>query len=331
MKIDGSHGDFIVYEKHADKDCPIRISFMKQDKESSKLKAQKVKLRKTEIENKGGSGYALDSSSYMKWFDTMPLLIEFYKNDPIHPFKRPYFLAGRSDLESSPLESLSGSSSVDNLDAEEHEFDIKGTTENDPSQSEYQDLVCGLNNIDIIAKKDEVIKKDTLKQHGIPKPVTKPIPAVRKKSTASPVTRHIPPSSAQSELDDNVIYDHPDAKSLLTGFPAGTFVIHHDHKRHTETNPYTLYAVKASKRTGNNHVYPVEITFDPKNKSYMVGDKVGGKTYSSLDSLIEQNSVFLCKNVKFIHYVPKKQIPGSDNFRAYNDYRGLHDTEDYTK
>ena len=45
MKIDGIHGDFIVYEKLADKDCPIRISFMKQDKESSKLRAQKVKKK----------------------------------------------------------------------------------------------------------------------------------------------------------------------------------------------------------------------------------------------------------------------------------------------
>ena len=160
MKIDGIHGDFIVYEKHADKDCPIRISFMKQDKESSKLKAQKVKLRKTEIENKGGSGYALDSSSYMKWFDTMPLLIDFYKNDPIHPFKRPYFHAGRSDVESSPVESLSGASSVDIGDVDEQEFDIKGKTENDPSHSEYQDLVCGLKNIDIKEKNVGVIKKD---------------------------------------------------------------------------------------------------------------------------------------------------------------------------
>ena len=325
MKIDGNHGDFIVYEKHADKDCPIRISFMKQDKESSKLKAQKVKLRKTKIENKGGSGYALDSSSYMKWFDAMPLLIDFYKNDPIHPFKRPYFLAGRSDLEPSPVESLSGASSVDNLDVDEQEFDNKGTTENDPSQSEYEDLARGLKNIGIKEKKGEVKKKDTSKEHEKPKP------AVRKRSLAASVTRQIPPSSAQSEWDDNVIYDHPDAKSLLTDFPAGTYVIHHDQKRHTETNPYTLYAVKASKRTGSNRVYPVAITFDPKNESYMVGDKVDGKTYSSLDSLIEQNSGFLSKNVKFLHYVPKKEIPGSDNYRPYNDYRGLHDTEDYTK
>ena len=325
MKIDGIHGDFIVYEKHADEDCPIRISFMKQDKELSKLKAQKVKLRKTEIENKGGSGYALDSSSYMKWFDTMPLLIDFYKNDPIHPFKRPYFHAGRSDVESSPVESLSGASSVDNVDVDEQEFDIKGKTENDPSHSEYQDLVCGLKNIDIKEKNVGVIKKDTSKEHEMPRP------AIRKKSTTSSVERHIPPSSVQSELDDNVIYDHPDAKSLLAGFPAGTYVIHHDHKRHTETNPYTLYAVKASKRTGNDRVYPVAITFDPKNKSYMVGDKVEGKTYSSLDSLIEQNSGFLSQNVKFMHYVPKNKIPGKDNFRVYNDYRGLHDTEDYTK
>ena len=320
MKIDGIHGDFIVYKKHADKDCPIRICFMKQDKESSKLKAQKVKLRKTEIENNGGSGYALDSSSYVKWFDTMPLLIDFYKNDPIHPFKRPYFLAGRSDLALSPVESLSGASSVDNVDVDEQEFDI-----NDPSHSAYQDLACVLKKIDKKEKKGEVKKKDTSKEHEKPKP------AVRKKSTATSITRHIPPSSAQSEWDDNVIYGHHDAKSLLKDFPAGTYVIHQDHERHTEANPYTLYAVKASKQTGINRVYPVAITFDPKNKSYMVGGKVDGKTYSSLDSLIEQNSGFLSKNVKFLHYVPKKQIPGSDNYRPYNDYRGLHDTEDYTK
>ena len=56
--------------------------------------AQKVKLKKTDTQNDGRPGYALDTVGYIKWFDTMPELVDYYKNDPIHPFKRPYFYSG---------------------------------------------------------------------------------------------------------------------------------------------------------------------------------------------------------------------------------------------
>ena len=84
MKVDGVHGDFIVYNKPQDTQCPVRISFMIQEdsrgSEPPKCKAQKVKLKKTETQNDGRSGFALDTVGFIKWFDTIMFWFMGLKN-----------------------------------------------------------------------------------------------------------------------------------------------------------------------------------------------------------------------------------------------------------
>jgi len=267
MKEDGVHGDFIVYEKPQDRECSIRISFMKQEmnSESTKCKAQKVKLRRTKTENNGGPGYGLDSTTFMKWFDTMPMLIDYYKNDPVHPFKRPYFYSGTKDPDSSPLSHRSTASSTDAIDS---------TGYTDPNiTEEFSETM-----------RRTASERDTVEE---PPPLTDPT------------------------LESPIIYNHPKAKSLLNGKPAGTYLIHQDDKRNTEAKPYTIYAIQTSRRTGDNRCSSASIFFHEDTNTYSIGSEA--KAFRSIDELLEAHGEFLRFNVKFDrpHYVDYKDIPES--------------------
>ena len=258
MKEDGAHGDFIVYEKPEDRECPIRISFMKQEtlSESTKCRAQKVKLRRTKTKNNGCPGFGLDSNTFVRWFDTMPMLINYYQNDPVHPFKRPYFYSGTVDPDSSPISNRSKASSIDPND----------------SAPIYMD-----------ANNEEEVEG--------------------------------PPSLNETTLESPIIYNHPKAKTLLDGKPSGTYLIHHDQNRNTDAKPYTIYAIKTSRRTGGNRCSPASIFFNADTNRYTVGTE-GGRSFESIDELIEAHSDFLRFNVKFErpHYIDHKDIPRSNDY-----------------
>ena len=124
----------------------------------------------------------------------------------------------------------------------------------------------------------------------------------------------------EPNLESPVIYDHPDAKSLLDGKPAGTFLIHQDKNKNTDTKPYTIYTIKASKTTGKNRLYPTSINFNKETNTFNAGEKGEGKSYSTLDDLITANSHYLKHNVKFdqANYVDTQDIPGSKDYRPKN-------------
>ena len=125
-----------------------------------------------------------------------------------------------------------------------------------------------------------------------------------------------PPPLTEPTLESPIIYNHPKAKSLLNGKPAGTYLIHHDENRNTEAKPYTIYAIKTSRRTGDNRCSPAHIFFHADTNTYSVGSK-DAKAFRSIDELLEAHSEFLRFNVKFHrpHYLDYKDIPESKDYR----------------
>ena len=103
----------------------------------------------------------------------------------------------------------------------------------------------------------------------------------------------IPPSSTLP-MESQIIYDHPDIKSLLVGKCIGSYVIHKDRFKNTETNPYTIYAVKPSKRTGENKIQRAEIHFDTFLQKY----RIGSSLYATVDAFLENNANSLKFNAK---------------------------------
>ena len=116
------------------------------------------------------------------------------------------------------------------------------------------------------------------------------------------------PSPTLPDLESPIIYDHPDIKSLLERKCEGSYVIHKDKFKNTETNPYTIYAVKPSKRTGENRIQTAQIHFDKVLQKY----KVGSALYATVDAFLESNASSLKFNSKFDrpHYInPHDIIP----------------------
>ena len=333
MKVDGAHGDFIVYNKPQDRECSVRIAFMSQGQESSNPKAQKVKLKRTENENSGGLGYALDAPGFVKWFDTMPELVNYYKNDPVHPFKRPYFYSG-ADV---PQPSSSSTPSILNSPILPPK---RSRSKSKHSTLEKSDTSATTLTID--QKPDYVSTRDSReKKKSIDRRLQKlTIEASKNDSESDSDTevlklrKHsdtLPPRTLPN-LESPTIYDHPDIKSVLEGKVVGSYVIHKDNTTNTESNPYTLHAVKASRRAGENRVVTAQINFDTHSGKY----KIGGRSYPTLDVFIETNSEKLRFNSKFDrqHYLNTKEMKeispkGLGEFKALK--KEIPYVEDYKK
>ena len=78
-------GDFLVYKKFEDKQCPLRLVFVDINEIGEDLKnvcIKKIKLMITENGNKGGKGLGVQSQ-FPKWFDSLSQLI----HDSILPLK----------------------------------------------------------------------------------------------------------------------------------------------------------------------------------------------------------------------------------------------------
>ena len=327
MKVDGAHGDFIVYDKPQDRECSVRIAFMKQGTESSNLKAQKVKVKKTGTENNGGLGYALDAFGFVMWFDNMPELVDYYKNDPVHPFKRPYFYS----ITDVPQPSSSSTSSILNSpilppkrprSKSKHRTLEKSDTSSTP--------------VTLDQKLEYVSTKSRVKKKSIDRRLQKlTIESSKNDSESDSETEvlklknhsdTLPPRTLPN-LESPTIYDHPDIKSVLEGKLEGSYVIHKDNTTNNESNPYTIHAVKASKRTGEKVVVTAQINFDTYSRKY----RIGNKSYPTLDAFIETNSDTLRFNSKFDrqHYLSPKEIKGTGEFKAFKEETPY--VEDYKK
>ena len=89
-------GDFVAYKVSHDPKYTLRIAFLTSDERTlNRCGELRLKVQITETENNGGSGYRLDGYSD-KWFDSLPLLVDFYKGYAKHRLLRPYLL---SDLD----------------------------------------------------------------------------------------------------------------------------------------------------------------------------------------------------------------------------------------
>ena len=314
MKVDGVHGDFIVYDKPQDKECSVRISFMKCEKQDSlKCKAQKVKLRKTMTENNGKFGYALDSIGFIKWFDTMPELVDYYKNDPVHPFKRPYFYSGVDIKQPSPIlpaRNTLPSVPSPSINRPKPKFPTleRSDAPNDPRPTDLSLRDKQKNKKHVSERLNVRVSEKSISNSGSDSDADdfKPSPS-----------NSLPPKIFPN-LESPTIKDHPNVKSLLDGKPEGYYVIHKDKNRNTATNPYSIYAVKQSKRTGDNRVQTAQIHFDTFSQHYLVGSK----PYPTLDAFLENNTETLKFNVKFDrpHYIDPREIrEGSEGFKPPKD------------
>ena len=327
MKVDGAHGDFIVYNKPQDRECSVRIAFMKQGSDTHNPKAQKVKLKRTENENNGGLGYALDAVGFVKWFDTMPELVDFYKNDPVHPFKRPYFYSG-TDI---PQPSSSTSSILNSpivppkrpLSKSKHhtleKSDTSSTTVTPDQKPEYVSTRESRTKKKSIDRRLKMLTIESSKNDSGSDSETEVLKLRKHSDTLPP--RTLP------NLESPTIYDHPDIKSVLEGRIEGSYVIHKDNTTNTESNPYTIHAIKASKRTGENVVVTAQINFDTYSRKY----RIGNKSYPTLEAFIETNSDTLRFNSKFDrqHYLSPKEIKGTGEFKAFKEETPY--IEDYKK
>ena len=318
MKVDGVHGDFIVYDKPQDRECSVRIAFMKQESESHSPKAQKVKLKRTENENNGGLGYALDAIGFVKWFDNMPELVDFYKNDPVHPFKRPYFYSGGGV----PQPSSSSTPSILNSPIVPPKRPRSKSKHRTLEKSDTSSTTVTLD------QKPEYVssKESRTKKKSIDRRLQKLTIETSKNDSESDsdteglklrkISDTLPPRTLPN-LESPTIYDHPDIKSVLEGKLEGSYVIHKDNTTNTESNPYTIHAVKASTRTGGKVIATVQINFDTYSRKY----RVGKRSYPSLDAFIETNSDTFRFNSKFDrpHYLSPKEIKGTGEFKAFKE------------
>ena len=111
-----------------------------------------------------------------------------------------------------------------------------------------------------------------------------------------------------TQLDGiEIIYDEPNVRSRILGKPEGTFLIYQGDDN-TEENPYTIYAVKFSRRAGKNIVIPASIFYNSADKTFTVMGKGDyAPSYPTLRALIEGNDSFLQH-----HYT--KTPPGYINF-----------------
>ena len=299
MKVDGVHGDFIVYNKPQDTQCPVRISFMIQEdsrgSEPPKCKAQKVKLKKTETQNDGRPGFALDTVGFIKWFDTMSELVDYYKNDPIHPFKRPYFYSGVDARPSAPIQVTPSVSPTPNRPKPKYPSLPRpdpASPKKLPSRPSTLDRLKPQILPEISSESETDSDDDGFKPADIPPSPTLP-------------------------MESPIIYDHPDIKSLLDGKCEGSYVIHKDKNKNSETNPYTIYAVKPSKRTGENRIQTAQIHFDRALQKY----KVGTALYATVDAFLESNASALKFNSKFDrpHYINPHELINPERFKAQKE------------
>ena len=311
MKVDGAHGDFIVYNKPQDTECPVRISFMIQEdargSEFPKCKAQKVKLKKTQTQNDGRPGFALDTVGFIKWFDTMPELVDYYKNDTIHPFKRPYFHSSADVRPSAPIQVTPSASPIPNRPKPKHSN----------SRSDHP-FTHSLNNP---RTNDMEVQMKSRKPRSKPSTLDRvqelklPDPSNDSGSESEPEyspSDPLPPRTLPN-LESPIIFDYPDVKKLLEGKCEGTYVIHKDKHKNSETNPYSILVVSPSRSTGTNRIKTAEIYFDAASNEY----KIGKRSYASVDCLLESNSETFKFNVKFDrpHYINPHEIIGSEKVK----------------
>ena len=73
-------------------------------------------------------------------------------------------------------------------------------------------------------------------------------------------------------------------------------MIHRDQKTNNESNPFTIYVVKKSRRTGWNKIATASVHFDKKKQEYGFL-KSQTITYPTIEALIEDNKSLLRFNV----------------------------------
>ena len=246
MKRAGSTGDFIVYEKADDAQCPLRVAFLKEDENAgNQMRAQKIKVVRTQNGNRGGKGFGLQSS-YVRWYDSIPKMIHYIKNDTNHILTKPYFYK-TSVSHHSPLPPKRPPPPPRQKPADVQTND----SSSDPSDDESQE------------------EEPPISEHGA--------------AAAGGEQLH-------SDDDIEIVENRKNVRSLIEGKPVGTYVIHRGRKNKPQ-NPYTIYAIKYSKRENRDRVVPANIYYDPEEQSYRVGHT--RKTFPSLSALINGNRAIL--------------------------------------
>ena len=231
MKQNGSTGDFIVYEKLDEAESPLRVAFLRLDEGiGDQMRAQKIRVTKTDTKNFGGKGFGMKSTS-LRWYDSIPKMIHYIKNDTNHILTKPYF--------------YNSSDSCPSLSCP-------------PSCPPSPPLLKsnGISNATPIPESNAGPPNGE-SQEG--KPWILEDSAINGASTPSKMT-----------LDGDgikIIENRENVECLIQGKPIGTYVIHRGH-RNTVENPYTIYAVKYSKREARECVIPARIYYYPEDQSY---------------------------------------------------------------
>lgn len=275
MRDNGTTGDFFVYDKPGEVDYPLRIAFLKFDTKDNQTKVQKIRLRTRQAGNRKEFGCDLHATSVnnVRWFVSLPELVDSLKDDPAHPLSRPYFYSGadisprietpRNSLPPTPPPTLS-------LPVDDQLFERRSrdslelpNTPNKPNDFKFVD----------------------------PTDVEDP----------------------RTEDDGTILYNVSNVDRLLDGKPLGTFLIHKG-SENTESMPYTIYAVRCSKRLGINKVYPASVLYNSDEKRFAVKGKKAA-SFPSLEVLIEAN-----KSILKYRYTEEHHAADTTQMSSNEDY-----------